>query len=236
MSENLAFSFALDLMFNGQDMDYCERPISLSPLNMMSFFMEMRKNSKVCVIGPGGGRLVMTLLERGYRVDAYEGRDECYDHINEMFKDDRRVNLYRATRLDDPTRVEKLKYDAIFCMDDLRAFREEREWTTIVQRMVNRDGYFIYSQVSNQLPKKKNHLDKHFDLVASQNVSTETATEIKDSYLALSQWEPDPKMGDMAKQTLNMVEAGAKLRRNIRSGVEIRYVVWKKKPEPDTDI
>lgn len=229
MAEKLAFSLALDLLFNGQNMDYCERPISLDIIEEMAMFSDMPPRARVGVIGPGGGRLVKTLVERGYTVDAFEGRAECREHVERMFVGTSAVKVYPATQLDDPIRRDKMKFDALFCMDDLRAFREDHEWTSYVQRMVRPNGYFVYSQVSNKLPGKKNTLDKYFDLVGSYNVSEETSLQIRDSYVGLQDWAPKKKDKKMALETLDMVKAASGLRRSIMSGVEVRYVVWRKK-------
>ncbi|NVJ69471.1 MAG: hypothetical protein HWE08_03905 [Alphaproteobacteria bacterium] len=229
MAEKLAFSMALDLLFNGQNMDYCERPISLDIIEDMAMFSELPRKARVGVIGPGGGRLVKTMVERGYTVDAYEGRTDCFEHLERMFVGTSAAKIHPAHHLDDPMRRDKMRFDALFCMDDLRAFREDHEWTSYVQRMVRSNGYFVYSQVSNNLPAKKNTLDKYFDLVGSYNVSEETAGQIRDSYLALNTWEPDEKDKSMALETLDMVKSASGLRRSIMSGVEVRYVVWRKK-------
>lgn len=231
VAEKLAFSLALDLLFNGQNMDYSERPISLDILDAMAMFSDLPQRAHIGVIGPGGGRLVKTLVERGYTVDAYEGRAECREHVERMFVGTSAVKVLPAAHLDDPIRRDKMRFDALFCMDDLRAFREDHEWTTYVQRMVKEDGYFVYSQVSNKLPGKKNTLSNYFDLTGNYNVSEETAGQIRDSYLALNTWEPDEKDKKMAIETLDMVKAASGLRRSIMSGVEVRYVVWRKKPK-----
>ncbi|MFC4348427.1 hypothetical protein ACFO5Q_11260 [Kordiimonas lipolytica] len=229
MAEKLAFSLALDLLFNGQNMDYCERPISLDIIEDMAMFSDLPGRARVGVIGPGGGRLVKTMVERGYTVDAYEGRAECREHLERMFVGTTAAKIHPAHHLDDPMRREKMKFDALFCMDDLRAFREDHEWTAHVQRMVRADGYFVYSQVSNNLPAKKNTLDQYFDLVGNYNVSEETAGQIRESYMALDTWEPKEKDKKMAIETLDMVKSASGLRRSIMSGVEVRYVVWRKK-------
>ncbi|WP_262689524.1 methyltransferase domain-containing protein [Kordiimonas aestuarii] len=232
MSEKLAFSLALDLMFNGQDMDYCERPISLTILDQMAMFSDLPKRAHVAVVAAGGGRLVRTLAERGYNVDAFEGRHECFDHLERVFLNSRSVRVMPARHLEDPTRREKLSYDAMFCMDDLRAFREDQEWTEHVQGMVRDDGYFVYSQMSNQLPTKKNTLNRYFDLSGNYNVSEDTSQMVRDSYMGLAEWEPDETQKRTALEALDMVKSGRLLRRSIRDGVEVRYVVWRKKPKP----
>ncbi|NVJ98276.1 MAG: hypothetical protein HWE25_08995 [Alphaproteobacteria bacterium] len=230
MAEKLAFSMALDLLFNGQNMDYCERPISLDIIEEMAMFSDLPKRARVGVIGPGGGRLVKTMVERGFTVDAFEGRAECREHLERMFIGTSAVKILPGAHLDDPIRRDKMKFDALFCMDDLRAFREDHEWTSYVQRMVKGRGYFVYSQVSNNLPGKKNTLDKYFDLVGSYNVSEETAHQIRDSYVGLQTWEPKEKDKKMAIETLDMVKTASGLRRSIMTdGVEVRYVVWRKK-------
>jgi phospholipid N-methyltransferase len=231
VAEKLAFSMALDLLFNGQNMDYCERPISLSVMDEMAMFSDLPRRAHVGVIGPGGGRLIKTLVERGYTVDAYEGRKECLEHLERMFVAMSAVNVYPAAHLDDPMRRERMKFDALFCMDDLRSFRESREWTEYVQRMVREEGYFVYSQVSNKLPSKQNTLKTFFELTGNYNVSEETAAQIREIYLELNKWEPDEKDRPMALSTLDMVRKASGLRRSIMSeGVEVRYVVWRKKP------
>ena len=230
LTEKLAFSLALDLMFNGQDMDYSERPISLTILDQMAMFDELPQRARVAVVGPGGGRLVKTLASRGFIIDAYEGRQECLEHLQNMFPSSSAVKVYPATHLEDPTRRARMRYDAMFCMDDLRAFREDHEWTVEVQGMIKPDGYFVYSQVSNLLPTKKNTLSKYFDLAGNYNVSEETAKMVRDSYMGLENWLPDKSQKKTALEALDMVEAGRRLRRSIRDGVEVRYVVWRKKP------
>ena len=61
MSERLAFSMAMDLMFNGQNMDYSERPLSLDIIDTMAMFSDLPERAHIGVVGPGGGRLVKTL-------------------------------------------------------------------------------------------------------------------------------------------------------------------------------
>ncbi|TNE61472.1 MAG: hypothetical protein EP335_15935 [Alphaproteobacteria bacterium] len=230
MSESLAFSMALDLLFNGQHMDYCERPMSLSAVYSMSIFMELPERASVGVIAPGGGRLVRNLAERGYLVDAFEGRQECLDHLERQFRADSNVRIMPRRHLDDPIRRSKLSYDALFCMDDLRSFREEHEWTDSVEGMIRDQGYFVYSQVSDRLPSKRNTLEKRFILVGNYNVSEETAQQIKCSYLGLEDWEPTEEDIRMAIETLGIVKTASELRRSILRGAEVRYVAWRKKP------
>jgi len=229
MKDSLAFSLALDLLFNGQNMDYCERPISLDAMKQMAFFMELPAGSHVGVVAPGGGRLVRSLVDRGYTVEAYEGRDECYRHLRTLFKDSPKVEIRRISALDDPMRREKKRFHALFCMDDLRAFREAQDWTSNVQMMLRSRGYFAYSQVSNQLPTKKNTLSKDFELVGDYDVSEQTAKEIRECYLGLDYWRPTDKDKDMASETLQMIKSASSLRRSIMSGVSVRYVAWRKK-------
>ncbi|WP_417449671.1 hypothetical protein [Kordiimonas sp.] len=232
MSEKLAFSLALDLMFNGQDMDYCERPISLTILDQMAMFGDMPRRAHVAVVAAGGGRLVRTLVERGFNVDAFEGRHECLEHLERTFAGNRAVRVFPARHLEDPTRREKMSYDAMFCMDDLRAFREDQEWTEHVQAMIKDDGHFVYSQMSNLLPTKKNTLHRYFDLSGNYNVSEDTAQMVRDSYMELAEWEPEDSEKRTALEALDMVKSGRQLRRSIRDGVEVRYVVWRKKCKP----
>jgi len=229
MDDNLAFALALDLLFNGQNMDYCERPISLSAMEIMPVFMELEKGAKVCVIGPGGGRLVKTLAEKGYFVEAYEGRKECRDHLLKVFQAYKNVEIRGGGELDDPFKRAKKSFDAIFCMDDLRAFREEHDWTRGVEQMVRSQGYFIYSQVSNQVPIQKNPLNQYFKLVGDYNVSEQTAKEIRECYMGLDYWRPKKDDIKMASETLSMIKSASSLRRNIMSGVEVHYVAWRKK-------
>lgn len=229
MSERLAFSMAMDLMFNGQNVDYCERPLSLDVIDTMAFFSDLPERAHVCVVGPGGGRLVKNLVARGYIVDAFEGRQECMDHLQGMFRNNSAVKLMPDKHLDDPMLRAKKRYHAMFCMDDLRAFRESHEWTEDVQKMVRPGGYFVYSQVSNKLPGKQNVLSKYFNLSGNYDVSERTAQQIRKSYMALESWEPDYDQKKMALETLGIVESGSGLRRNIMSGVEVRYVVWRRK-------
>lgn len=229
MSEKLAFSMAMDLMFNGQNVDYCERPLSLDVIDTMAMFSDLPERAHVGVVGPGGGRLVKNLSNRGYIVDAYEGREECLSHLDAMFKKNSAVRLYPVKHLNDPIMRGKMRFHALFCMDDLRAFRENQEWTENVQRMVRPGGYFVYSQVSNQLPAKQNSLNKYFNLSGNYDVSERTAQQIRSSYLALEDWEPETGKKKMAIETLGIVKSGSGLRRNIRSGVEVRYVVWRRK-------
>ena len=127
------------------------------------------------------------------------------------------------------SRAAKKKFDAFFCMDDLRAFREGHNWTRQVESMLRSRGYFVYSQVSNKLPTKRNPLGDYCDLIGDYNVSAETAKEIRECYLALDYWRPQEKDLKMAKETLGMVESASSLRRSIMSGVEVHYVVWRKK-------
>ncbi|MBL4838717.1 MAG: hypothetical protein JKY34_14190 [Kordiimonadaceae bacterium] len=231
MAENLSYSLALDLLFNGQDMDYCERPISLAAFGTMAMFDMLPKGASVGVIGPGGGRLLKSLVEDGYKVDAYEGRAECSEHLETLFSDTPTVKIRPMKHLDDPMRRDKMLYEALICLDDLRAFRDNESWTENVQRIVKPGGFFVYSQVSNKIPKKRHSLDRYFDQAGSYNVSEETAKLIRDSYLSLDEW--DPGYGDknkkMAQKTLGMIEEGRSLRRNIRSGVTVSYVVWERK-------
>lgn len=229
MTERLAFSLALDLLFNGQNMDYCERPISLSILDEMALFSDLPPCAHIGVVGPGGGRLVRTLVERGFTVEAFEGRHECLDHLQQIFKSTEAVTIRSAAVLDDPAWRRNMKFDALFCMDDLRAFRENREWTEEVQSMILPGGYLVYSQVSNRLPSQRNTLGSYFDACGTYNVSEETAQLIRDSYLALEGWAPDPEHKHMAKETLDMMKAASGLRRSIMSGVEVRYVVWRRR-------
>lgn len=229
MSERLAFSMAMDLMFNGQNVDYCERPLSLDVIDTMAMFSDLPERAHVGVVGPGGGRLVKNLSNRGYIVDAYEGREECLVHLEEMFKKNSAVRLYPVKHLNDPIMRGKMRFHALFCMDDLRAFRENQEWTENVQRMVRPGGYFVYSQISNKLPGKQNQLSKYFNLSGNYDVSERTSQQIRNSYLALDDWEPDLDKKKMAMETLGIVQAGSGLRRNIMSGVEVRYVVWRRK-------
>lgn len=231
MSEKLAFSLALDLMFNGQDMDYCERPISLTILDQMAMFSDLPPRAHVAVVAAGGGRLVRTLSERGYNVDAFEGRHECFEHLDRVFHNVSSIRVLPSRHLEDPTRRSKLRYDAMFCMDDLRAFREDHEWTEHVQAMIKDDGYFVYSQMSNQLPSKKNTLTRYFNLAGNYNVSEETSQMVRDSYMGLADWEPDESQKHTAMEALDMVKSGRQLRRSIRDGAEVRYVVWRKKPK-----
>jgi 2-polyprenyl-3-methyl-5-hydroxy-6-metoxy-1,4-benzoquinol methylase len=229
VEEKLAYSMALDLLFNGQNMDYGERPLSISAIESMAVFSELKDNSHVCVIGPGGGRLVRTLADRGHTVEAFEGRQECLDHLKEVFEGHKRVQVAPMSAIEDPLRAAKKKFDAMFCMDDLRAFREDHNWTRQVEKMLRSRGYFVYSQVSNKLPGSKNPLSDFCDLVGDYNVSEETAREIRECYLSLDYWRPSEKDRKMAGKTLQMVESASSLRRSIMSGVEVHYVVWRKK-------
>ncbi len=229
MSERLAFSMAMDLLFNGQNVDYSERPLSLDVIDTMAMFSDLPERAHVGVVGPGGGRLVKTLASRGYIVDAYEGRKECQDHLEVMFAKNSAVRLYPVKHLNDPIMRGKMRFHALFCMDDLRAFRENQEWTENVQRMIRPGGYFVYSQISNKLPSKQNTLSKYFNLSGNYDVSERTAQQIRNSYLALDDWDPDLRQKKMALETLGIVQAGSGLRRNIMSGVEVRYVVWRRK-------
>ncbi|MBO6503365.1 MAG: hypothetical protein JJ850_14835 [Kordiimonadaceae bacterium] len=229
MSERLAFSMAMDLLFNGQNVDYSERPLSLDVIDTMAMFSDLPERAHVGVVGPGGGRLVKTLASRGYIVDAYEGRQECHEHLETMFAKNSAVRLYPVKHLNDPIMRGKMRFHALFCMDDLRAFRENQEWTENVQRMIRPGGYFVYSQISNKLPSKQNTLSKYFNLSGNYDVSERTAQQIRTSYLALDDWDPDIRQKKMAMETLGIVEAGSGLRRNIMSGVEVRYVVWRRK-------
>lgn len=229
MDESLAFSLSLDLMFNGQDLDYCERPIVIDKIEKMTTGMHLPKDARIGVIGPGGGRLLKTMLDKGYEVEAYEGRTECYDHIFNTLGTHPRLKLHTDKHLKDPIRIDKLRFDALICLDDLRAFREEEEWTSRIDKIINPKGYFLYSQVSNMLPKKKNKLPEFFELVENINVTKETAKSIKAAYFNLEQWEPADDSMPMAKKTLNIMEQGQMIRRNIRSGMTIRYLVWRKK-------
>jgi len=233
MSENLAYSMALDLLFNGQDMDYCERPISLEAFGKMAVFEMLPKGAPVGVIGPGGGRMLKNLVNAGYIVDAYEGREECAAHLKKIFHGENAVRIRPASDLNDPVRRDGMNYEALICMDDLRAFRDNEAWTDDVQRIVRPNGYFVYSQVSNLIPKKKNTLRTYFKQTGNYNVSEETAKLILASYLSLDDWDPGytNKHRGMALETLGMVEKGRSLRRNIRSGVEVRYCVWQRKKE-----
>lgn len=233
MDDNLAFALALDLLFNGQNMDYCERPISLSAMETMPVFMELKDDAHVCVIGPGGGRLVRSLADKGYTVDAYEGRRECFDHLQELFAGFKKVKIQSVSILEEPMRRERLSYDAIFCMDDLRAFREKHDWTKNVDQMVKHRGYFVYSQVSNKLPGSRNPLQKYFKLVGDYNVSKQTAKEIRECYLGLDYWRPKEGELKMAKETLELMKSASSLRRSIMSGVEVHYVAWRKKDKAD---
>jgi len=233
MDDNLAFALALDLLFNGQNMDYCERPISLSAMEIMPVFMDLKEGANVCVIGPGGGRLVRSLIDKGYTVEAYEGRKECLDHLKELFAGFKKVKIGDVSMLEDPVRRRKMKFDAIFCMDDLRAFREEHNWTNSVEKMVRHQGYFVYSQVSNKLPTKSNPLQKYFKLVGDYNVSEQTAKEIRECYLGLEFWRPKESDRKMASETLQLMKSASSLRRSIMSGVEVHYVAWRKKDKPD---
>lgn len=226
--DSLAFSMAMDLMFNGQNMDYAERPLSLSAFNAMAFFNELSKGDRVGVVGPGGGRLVKTLVEKGFVVDAFEGREECVDHLRTMFKGDSRVTIRPYEDLTDPYERDDMSYKALFNMDDLRAFRDNEAWTEEIGAMIQSHGYFVYSQVSNQLPKKRNTLSDHFQLIGNYNVSDQTAAEIRASYFGVETWDPSGDQYEMAKETLKLVESAASLRRNILSGVEIRYFVWQR--------
>ncbi|MBL4639930.1 MAG: hypothetical protein JKY57_05310 [Kordiimonadaceae bacterium] len=196
----------------------------------MAMFEMLPKGAPVGVIGPGGGRMLRNLAADGYLVDAFEGRDECTEHLQEMFHGNKAVKIRSMTDLNDPLRREKLNFDALICMDDLRAFRDNEAWTEEVQIIVRPGGYFVYSQVSNLLPRKKNNLGKYFKLVGNYNVSEETAKLILDSYVSLDDWDPGytNKHKKAALQTLDMVEKGRSLRRSIRSGVEVRYCVWQR--------
>lgn len=227
--EKLGFSLALDLMFNGQNMDYVDRPISLSAFDKMAFFDNLHKGDRVAVIGPGGGRLVKTLAERGFCVEAFEGRDECVDHLNDMFGKNPNVTIRDYAELFDPEERNGMCYKAMFNMDDLRAFRDNESWTDEIGGIVSNYGYFVYSQVSNKLPKRRNNLADHFKLVGNYNVSQETADQIRASYFGIEQWDPDSEEYQTAKEALKMVESATSFRRNILSGVEIRYFVWKKR-------
>lgn len=234
MSENLAFSMALDLMFNGQNIDYCERPLSLDVIETMAMFDDLPERAHIGVVGPGGGRLVKSLVERGFIVDAYEGRQECLSHLESMFKNSSAVRLYPMKHLNDPFMRGKKRFHALFCMDDLRAFRENQEWTDYVQQVVRPGGYFIYSQVSTKLPGKQNKLNTYFTLSGNYDVSERTSQQIRDSYLSLSDWEPESDKKKMAMETLGIVKSGSGLRRNIMSGAEVRYVVWRRKVSAKT--
>ena len=229
MGESLAFSMAMDLMFNGQNIDYCERPLSLDVIETMAMFEDLPERAHVGVVGPGGGRLVKSLVERGFIVDAYEGRRECLSHLEHMFKNTSAVRLYPTKHLNDPIMRGKKRFHALFCMDDLRAFRENQEWTEYVQQVVRPGGYFIYSQVSTKLPGKQNKLKSYFNLSGNYDVSERTSQQIRDSYLTLADWEPDLDKKKMAMETLGIVKSGSGLRRNIMSGAEVRYVVWRRK-------
>jgi len=229
MDDTIAFALALDLLFNGQNMDYCERPISLSAMEIMPVFMELKPGSSVCVIGPGGGRLVRMLAGKGHNVEAYEGRKECLDHLNETFAGYKNVAIHSDDALNDPFKRAKKSFDAIFCMDDLRAFREEHDWTRGIEQMTRHDGFFVYSQVSNKLPVSKNPLHNFFQLIGDYNVSEQTANEIRECYMGLDYWRPKKDDKKMATETLAMIKSASSLRRNIKSGVEVHYVVWRKK-------
>jgi len=227
--ESVAYSLAVDLLFNGQNMDYVERPMSLAAIETMSFLDNLPPRARVGIVGPGGGRLVRTLVDRGCRVEAFEGRYECRVHLEGTFSHDHAVTIRSAAYLDDPLRREKLQYDALFCMDDLRSFRENAEWTDDIQKMINPGGYLVYSQVSNQMPKKRNNLSKHFKVVGNYDVSNQTADEIRASYFGLDDWNPGESEKQIAKETLKIIENASAFRRNILSGnVEIRYFVWQK--------
>lgn len=236
MAENLAYSLALDLLFNGQNMDYCERPISLTAFGKMAMFDALPERARVAVIGAGGGRLVKSLIERGYFVDAFEGRQECSDHLERYFAGTSSVKVLPMMHLNEPTRRERMNYSAVICMDDLRAFRDNAEWTEYVQRIIRPNGYFVYSQVSNQLPSKKNTLGLYFRQSGIYNVSEETAKEICASYEELNDWEPGQGEAGkgMAMETLDMIKTASSLRRNIRSGVEVSYVVWQRRKDDDS--
>ncbi|WND02122.1 hypothetical protein QGN29_11235 [Temperatibacter marinus] len=229
MDESLAFSLSLDLMFNGQDLDYCERPIVLDQIDTITTGMQLPENAKIGVIGPGGGRLVKGLLERGYEVEAFEGRAECFDHMYNTLGTHPRLKLDSDKHLTDPIRIERLSFDALICLDDLRSFREQQEWTSRIQMMVKSKGYFLYSQVSNKLPKQKNNLPDHFDLIENVNVTKQTSEQIRKAYFNLNEWQPADDAISLAKKTLDIVEQSHKLRRSIRDGVTIRYLVWRKK-------
>ena len=146
-----------------------------------------------------------------------------------MFQKNSAVRIYPVKHLNDPIMRGKMRFHALFCMDDLRAFRENQEWTENVQRMIRPGGYFVYSQVSNKLPSRQNTLKKYFSLSGNYDVSERTAQQIRDTYLALDEWEPDARKKKMAMETLGIVKTGSGLRRNIMSGVEVRYVVWRRK-------
>ncbi|MBL4838716.1 MAG: hypothetical protein JKY34_14185 [Kordiimonadaceae bacterium] len=233
MSERLAYSFAFDLLFNGQHMDYCERPLSLEAFGEMPMFQELPERANVAVIWPGGGRLIKSLVERGFTVHAYEGREECLNHLERHAPNYKAVTIHPVSHLDDPMRREKMRFDAVFCMDDLRAFREMEEWTAYVQSIIRPNGYFVYSQVSNKLPRKKNQLGKYFDLTGNYNVSEETVKLIRESYGKLADLDEMEKLPHkkVVLKTLDMLEAASTLRRNITSGVKVSYVVWRRKSE-----
>lgn len=234
MADELAYSMALDLLFNGQDMDYCERPISLKAFGKMTMFSALSERSTIGVVGAGGGRLVKDLVQRGYVVDAFESRIECVEHLEKHFGNSGVVRILPMSHLNDPIRRDKLHYQALICMDDLRAFRDHEEWTEHVQKLVKSGGYFVYSQVSNLLPDRQNTLSDHFRLIGNYNVSEETAKLIWDSYNELDDWDPGyGRSGkEMAMETLGMVKSASSLRRNIRSGVEVRYFVWQRLWDP----
>ena len=215
-------------MFNGQNMDYVERPMSLSVFDSMALFDELRPGDCVGVVGPGGGRLVKNLFERGLTIDAFEGRGECINHLKKMFGNEQRVRIRPYDALLEPAQRNDMNYKALFCMDDLRAFRDNETWTDEIGNMVAANGYFVYSQISNQLPKRRNKLSDHFNLVGNYNVSDETADQIRASYFGVGKWEPTGDQYDMARETLRLVESASSLRRHILSGVEIRYFVWQR--------
>lgn len=227
-TEQLAFSMALDLLFNGQNMDYFERPVSLTIFNHMALFDDLNKGDRIAVIGPGGGRLVKTLLERGFIIDAFEGREECVTHLKNNFGSEKNVNIRAYEDLHSPFERQEMSYSALFNMDDLRAFRDREKWTDDINELINDKGYFIYSQVSNKIPERRNQLREHFKLVGNYNVSDETADQIRASYFGLDTWEPESDQYDMAKETLKLMKSASSLRRNILSGIEIRYFVWQK--------
>jgi len=228
MAEELAYSLALDLLFNGQDMDYCQRPICLSAFGNMTLFEGLSPKAAVGVIGPGGGRLLHTLNDMGFLIDAFEGRIECKVHLQREFANMQSVRIYDTDYLNTQVNCNRLSYEALICMDDLRSFRTSEAWTDKIQRIIRPGGYFVYSQVSNKLPGKELLLADYFEPFGTHNVSSETAELIRDSYLAFEEWNTkgENTSVEVAQEALDMIQKASTLRRSILSGVEVSYCVW----------
>ena len=171
MAEKFAHSLALDLLFNGQDMDYCEQPLNVSSFKSMDMLSGLKDSSTIGVVGPGGGRLVKSLTGKGYEVEAFEGRHECADHLQKCFRENPAVKILPMAVLDDKKYRDKLRYEALICLDDLRAFRGNDGWAENVQQIISPDGYFVYSQVFSKIGPDEEALAEHFDLVGNYDVS-----------------------------------------------------------------